>query len=215
VSRLVLKSRRSRLLMPSRASAAPGRAPARRDRGPPPAHPAPYCCAAARQLLQLRRSRAATISRIASAPIAARLGHLVGVDGEILAQHRQAQAARASRRIILTALKKIPIRQHGQAGGAAGLVLRRRSAPDRNSSRITPLLGEAFFTSAITAASPPATRGLHRRRETARAARSPDRPPAVDSERGDGARRSPRPCAPGCFCSTSGSAALTRPSPRA
>jgi hypothetical protein len=61
----------------------------------------------------------------------------------------RAQAWRASAGNLVT-LEKIPIREYGQAGGTALLVLR-RDLRRFKLSRITPLLGDARLTSAITA----------------------------------------------------------------
>ena len=84
-----------------------------------------------------------------------RLEHLVGVDDEVLAQHRQ----RAGRTRLLEkgrcALEELGVGQHAQAARHAARSWRAISA-GLKCSRSTPLLGLAFLISAITAAAPAA-----------------------------------------------------------
>ncbi len=80
----------------------------------------------------------------------ARFRHLIGVEHEILAQHRQVGRRTRRDHEVEMALERGRIGQDRQAGSAAdlvGLCERRRIevGPDQ------PFEGEAFFTSAISA----------------------------------------------------------------
>ena len=62
------------------------------------------------------------ISRMQSAPMRAAFDHLVGVDDEILAQHRQAGGGARRDQILVAALEIGRVGQHREAGRAARLI---------------------------------------------------------------------------------------------
>src|SRR5690606_15883196 len=64
----------------------------------------------------------------------ARLVHLVRVDDEVLAQHRQRTGSARLAQVAVAALEEIDVGEHRQAGGAAGLV----AAGDRGGVEIGP-----------------------------------------------------------------------------
>ena len=81
----------------------------------------------------------------------ARFRHLIGVEHEILAQHRQRGRRARRHHEIEMALERGRVGQHRQAGRAAGLIgprQRRRIEIGADQALAT---GEAFFTSAISA----------------------------------------------------------------
>ena len=77
-------------------------------------------------------------------------------------------ASRAACEVRVAALEKIRVGQHRQARRAVALRSCARSRPDRNRSRITPLLGLAFLISAITAGRPASIFVVERGCEAAR-----------------------------------------------
>ena len=82
--------------------------------------------------------------------VGASFDHLIGVEDEVLAQRGEAGRRARRHQKIEMALERRRIRQDRQAGGAAVLIgLRKRGWI--KSARISPLEGDAFFTSAISA----------------------------------------------------------------
>ena len=95
-------------------------------------------------------SSAAAISSTQSAPISPGVAHVVRADGEVLAQHRQADRGPGGDQVGGRAAEPALVGEHRQAGGAARLVLARRAPPGRGRAARAPLDGERRFTSLIT-----------------------------------------------------------------
>ena len=183
-----LKSRRSRLLTPidlgararARARAPRRRAPRRARRG---RARAPASCSAASS----RGVERGDDQQHRVGAGRARLVQLVGVDDEVLAQHRQRAAARARAQVLERAAEVRPLGQHRQRDRAAALVGARRSRARRRRSRSAPAEGERRLNSAITPIPGSRQRVAQAPRAPARALR-----PAA---RGCSARAAARACA--------------------
>ena len=83
------------------------------------------------------------ISRMQSAPMRARLDHLVGIEHEVLAQHRQSHRGARRDEMRRLALEIGRVGQDREAGGAAALIgagQRRRVeiGADQAAARATP-----------------------------------------------------------------------------
>ena len=120
------KSRRLRLLMPTQR-----RLQAQRPlelmarRAPRPARPCPARARPASRSAIWASSRQAAISRMQSAPHGPRLEHLVFIDHEVLAQHRQRAGRARLLQVLGRALEELHVGQHRQAGRAMLRIARR------------------------------------------------------------------------------------------
>ena len=123
VARSVAKVLRSRLLMPISwriELQAPGRARPRHA-----LRRARPCRGHARRRPSSRAiasSTAAMMMRMQSAPQRARLDHLIGIEHEVLAQHRQLRRRARRGQIFGGALERGRVGQHREAGGAARFI---------------------------------------------------------------------------------------------
>ena len=95
---------------------------------------------------------------------------LIGLVDEILAEHRQGNGGPGGGKIFRRALEERSVGQHGETGGAAGLIGARQGRRIEV-GRIRPLDGLAFLISAISAGRPERDCPLDRSEEPARARR--------------------------------------------
>ena len=130
---------------------APGRAPARPHRAPRPARPCPARVASAASSASCASLERRDDQQDAVGAQGPRLVHLIGVDHEVLAQHRQRTGRARRLQVGIGALKEVRVGEHRQAGRAIVAHSERAMAAGSKSARSTPLLGEAFLISAITA----------------------------------------------------------------
>ena len=108
----------------------------------------PSSVAALLELGRLRRRRGRHDEQDAVGAERPRLDHLVGVEDEVLAQHRQRHRLRGRAQVGVAALEEGLVGEHREAGGTACGIGAGQGGGSK-SARIRPRLGEAFLISAI------------------------------------------------------------------